>query len=366
MSIFKKYDLVDVDESFPIPDLPTTGIIFIVGSSGSGKSTILNKNGFIKSNYCKNTPIYKQFSNEENAEKLLIACGLRTIPCWKRSPSNLSNGECHRFEIAIGIDKGIYFIDEFTSVVDRNTAKSLSVAINKYYHKSNNKRLVIASCHYDVIEWLQPDHIYNTDTRQWQERGSLRQRPPLTIQLQSVIGKDVWSIFKKHHYLSGKLNDSCNAFLATIDDIPVAFTSILAFPNRHFINAWRGHRTVVLPEFQGMGIGNSISDAIGEYLFLRGYTLYSKTSHPSMGEHRENSSNWVGTSQNRTSRNAYKLDGSKEDTHKMKHAHRVCYSHKFIPSDDLIRHKIENTRLYMIISQLIISEHEREMDEIFE
>ena len=47
MSIFDKYDLVDVDESFPIPELPEEGLIFIRGTSGSGKTTILREHNLL-------------------------------------------------------------------------------------------------------------------------------------------------------------------------------------------------------------------------------------------------------------------------------------------------------------------------------
>jgi GNAT superfamily N-acetyltransferase len=44
---------------------------------------------------------------------------------------------------------------------------------------------------------------------------------------------------------------------------------------------------VILPEFQGMGIGTAFSDAIAEIYVSRGLRYFSKTAHPSFGEHRE-------------------------------------------------------------------------------
>ena len=70
-------------------------------------------------------------------------------------------------------------------------------------------------------------------------------------------------------------------------------------------DAWRGHRTVVLPDFQGMGIGVRISEAVGEVLLENGCRYFSKTIHPKMGASRENSSKWKPTSKNRKIRRDY-------------------------------------------------------------
>lgn len=331
MSIFDKYDLDDVDESFPIPSKIPDGLTLIVGSSGSGKSTILKRHGFREFEYYKKTSVIDLFSSHERGEELLLSCGLRSIPCWRRPLSELSNGEAHRATIALDLDRGSPFIDEFTSVVDRDTAKSLSVSIRKYVSNSN---LVIASCHRDIIEWLDPDNIYDTDLQEWIPRGLLwlpKERPKIEIDIRSCEAEKVWRVFKKHHYLSGKINKSSNAFVGLIENKPVAFCSILAFPSGSFKDAWREHRTVVLPEFQGLGIGNSLSESIADYVVSKGCRFFSKTSHPAMGVHRNNSSLWRGTSKNGLSRKDYSSSRkTKEDGHKMKHAKRVCYSHEYI------------------------------------
>ena len=50
-----------------------------------------------------------------------------------------------------------------------------------------------------------------------------------------------------------------------------------------------------------------------------------------MGMYRENSEKWKPTSKNKKARHDYNVDRkTKEDNHKMQHAHRVCYSHEYI------------------------------------
>ena len=333
--IFEKYDLYDVDESFPIPRLPVQGLVLICGHSGSGKSTIIRNNFEVEEVFFDDNPLYTNFSSPEEAERLLLACGLRSIPVWRRPFHTLSTGEKHRAECAKILDEGREYIDEFTSVVDRNTAKALSYSIQRHYRNSGLRRLVIATCHRDVIEWINPDYFYDTDVYKWVDtglpRGNLwRPRIQLTIRSEKYE-ENLWHIFRKHHYLSASYNKAANAFAAEIEGKIVGMCSILRFPNGAFKNAWREHRTVVLPEFQGMGVGTRLSETVAALVISRGGRFFSKTSHPAFGIHRDKSPLWRPTSKNHMKRTDYNPQRkTKESGHKMKHAHRVCYSHEYV------------------------------------
>lgn len=339
MGMFDKYDLTDVDESFPIPELPGTGLILLCGTSGSGKSTILRKHFGSQELRPDDRPLYLNFSSEIAAEKLLLSCGLRTIPSWKRSYHCLSTGEQHRAYCALLLDRGVPYLDEFTSVVDRDTAKALAFSIQRYFRENQVERLVIASCHRDIIEWLSPDHIYDTDLKTWEARGLPRgslQRPKIQLNIRAVDGAVFWPLFKKHHYLSRGFNKSANSFVAYIGSKPVGFCAILRFPNANFKNGWRGHRTVILPEFQGIGIGTALSDNIAQMVVNSGGRFFSKTSHPAFGIHRECSPHWKPTTKNKKPRLDYVVAHvTKEDKHKMQHRHRICYSHEYLGNQQL-------------------------------
>lgn len=327
MSIFEKYDLLDVDESFPIPELPDEGLILITGTSGSGKTSILRQHFDEVINTWDDQPLYMNFSSPENAEKYLLACGLRTIPAWKRPYRQLSNGEKHRADCAMLLDKGCEYIDEFTSVVDRNTARALASTLHKHFNASDSKRLVIATCHKDVTDWLKPDHVYDTDMKLWLD-GDYLCPTSIKLHVEACDGEKVWPIFQKHHYLDRNYNKSASAFVGYIEHKPITFCSVLAFPSGTVKNAWREHRTVVLPEFQGLGIGNRMSEEVAEYIVSEGCRFFSKTAHPAMGEHRNKSSKWKPTSKNGLKRKDYKKH--ERFKNQLAHTERVCYSHEYV------------------------------------
>ena len=243
--------------------------------------------------------------------------------------------------MAVAIDQGIQCIDEFTSVVDRDTAKALAYSVRKYYDR-NPGVLYIASCHRDITDWLDPDYIYDTDVQELSARRSLHLRlgrPKITLDIRGTTPDD-WRRFSKYHYLDTRMSRSVHCYVGLIGDKPVAFHAAIHSTNRDIHSYWRGHRTVVLPEFQGLGIGTAFSDAIAEMYVSRGMRYFSKTAHPSFGEHREKSPLWRATSTNRKSRKASYLlkDGSIRAMPgyggnaeiARRDADRVCYSHEYI------------------------------------
>jgi ABC-type lipoprotein export system ATPase subunit/GNAT superfamily N-acetyltransferase len=343
--IKSRYDIKDYNESpVTIPDLPKDGIVLIVGTSGSGKSTILRSLGEqIQPKVEFYNTVIENFTTPERGEELLLACGLRSIPTWFRPPPTLSNGEYHRFEMAMCLDQGINKIDEFTSVVDRDTAKSLALSVRKYYdQRGTTEPLYIASCHRDIIDWLDPEWVYDTDLQKLDNRRSLLRlgtRPELALTIRSTT-PDYWRYFSKYHYLDTAISKSAHYYVLLLGDKPIGFHAAIHSTNRDIHSYWRGHRTVILPEFQGMGIGTAFSDAIAEIYVSRGLRYFSKTAHPSFGEHREKSPLWRATSTNRKSRKGSYLlkDGTIRSMPgyggnaqiALRDADRVCYSHEYI------------------------------------
>jgi len=303
----------------------------IYGPSGSGKTTLLKTLGDIKKHeWQENKAIISNFypKDFESASMALCSVGLSTIPVWYRPYGCLSNGEKFRADLARTLvsDEKINLVDEFTSVVDRTVAKSTSYAVSKWIRKSQNKKIIFASCHDDIIKWLQPDWIYNPlEGTTVYPRGCL-QRPQINLKI-FRCKYDAWELFKQHHYLSQDLNKASKCFLVTWNDIPVAFNATMSFPHPTVKNAWRASRTVVLPDYQGMGIGSWLSDYIGSLVKVENGRFFSKTTHPAMISYRLKSKNWKETTH---SRKARKSSNESMLSRGWNATERFCYAFEYI------------------------------------
>lgn len=143
----------------------------IVGASGSGKTSIgksIWDNGIVNlsEGWNPDLPIIEDIAPGSDMSVVtgaLSSVGLGDVPAWLRPFKVLSNGEQFRAGLARLIcdapDKVV--VDEFTSVVDRQIAKIGASAFAKSWRKTG-KQIVLLSCHYDIIEWLQPDWVYDT------------------------------------------------------------------------------------------------------------------------------------------------------------------------------------------------------------
>ena len=281
----------------------------ICGASGSGKSTILRHickqitgmSIIPQPKFDNNKTLIANFSNmsPKEATLLLSQMGLASVPTWIRPYNVLSNGEQYRAQLAKLVadnnENEIIFVDEYTSVVDRNVAMAMSNALQKYIRRVN-KRIILATCHYDVFDWLRPDWIYDLNKGGALLRGDYlrRQRPKIELSVFRTTC-DTWERFKKYHYMTNALNEAATCFVFTWNNKLVAFYSILPLPNGSYKNAYRGHRLVVLPDFQGFGIGSKVSEWVGGILLNDGKTLYCKTVNPALGIYRQNSPLWKQT-----------------------------------------------------------------------
>ncbi len=312
----------------PIGDVPQDyGLGLIVGPSGTGKTILLGSFGSPEPiAWTPTRSVASHFANVDDARDRLAAVGLNSVPTWLKPYQVLSTGEKFRADTARALRSGAV-LDEFTSTVDRQVAQSISLAIRRYVDRVKIQRLTIATCHFDVIRWLEPDWIFNTISGVLDTRGRVR-RPRFRIQVYRCSYK-FWSLFRNHHYLTARIHHQAHCFLGLLDKAPVVFTAVLAFPHPHIKKAFREHRTVVLPDFQGMGIGPLFSDAIASLYTSTGRRYFSRTSHPRFGHYRENSPAWRPTASNLRKQTPQKSITQISD-HWTTDTHRTCYSHEFI------------------------------------
>ena len=294
------YDSTGTERFYPyqVPaDLPLDfGIGVIVGASGTGKSTLLAEFGYPqKPMWRDNSSIASHFDNAEEASELLAAAGLMSIPEWVKPYHVLSTGQKFRADLARSIKNGAV-IDEFTSVVDRNVAKAASTSMARYVRQNGVRNIVVATCHRDVLEYLQPDWVIDTDKGAWSTKEWQR-RPQLDLTIYPAH-YSIWSYFAPYHYLSGSINRSAHCYVGIWEGQLVAFNSAITAPSGTMKNAYRGHRLVVHPDYQGFGFGPKISEAVAQHYIDNGKRYFAKTAHPRLGGYRDSSPLWKPTSKN--------------------------------------------------------------------
>jgi ABC-type lipoprotein export system ATPase subunit len=279
----------------------------ILGSSGSGKTTILKRCGQLKEpNFDYEKPLISNFNwlEPKEATFVLTSIGLSSVPTWLRPFHTLSNGEQYRAKLAYLIassnDEEVILIDEYTSVVDRDVAKAMSFSLQKYIRREN-KKIILASCHYDILEWLMPDWTCSPQKGGVLERCDyLRQgRPKITLQV-SRVEVETWDFFKKHHYLTEDVNKSCKFLLFEWNMKPIGIIALINQPNKNGKASAMGiSRIVILPDYQGMGLGVKICEFSSSILMDNGAcNVYIKTINPALGEYFSKSERWKPTSMN--------------------------------------------------------------------
>lgn len=172
----------NLDAEFDLPD--DWGIGMVVGASGSGKTSIgkqffkTDKIVDLYAGWDLSKPIVDCIAPDgefDDVTGALAAVGLGDVPAWLRPFNALSNGQQFRAGLArviCGDDKEVV-IDEFTSVVDRQIARIGALAFSKGWKRQKGRKCVLITPHYDVIDWVEPDWVFDTRTGTFTEKKTL-------------------------------------------------------------------------------------------------------------------------------------------------------------------------------------------------
>lgn len=246
----------------------------IVGASGSGKSTLASSvYGGFKTFLDKSSAVIDQFPQDWSYEMraaALTGMGLTSVPCWIKPAGVLSNGQQARADAALALaaaTNGVTVIDEWTSVVDRTVAKAMSNCVQKFARK-NKKKVVLISCHYDVIEWLDPDWIIDCNSQRFIDRRSLhpderKRKEQLVFDIREVP-RSSWNYLSKYHYLSKDLpRGKCFFYGLFHNNDQIGFMCFANYmPIRQGqLPIYHSNRTVIHPDFAGLGLGHKFNNA---------------------------------------------------------------------------------------------------------
>lgn len=291
---------VDILAELPFEDLGDWSIGVIVGPSGSGKTTIGSRifgpdAVWTGDDWPADKPIVDAIAPGGSFDAVVAALGavgLGDVPAWLRPYPVLSNGERFRADLArvVAEAPARVVIDEFSSVVDRQIACIGAAAFAKSWRRTPG-RAVLLSCHYDILEWLQPDWVYDTRDRCFRGRPGYT-RPRIEVEIRRG-GWQLWPYFEPHHYLKTGKMVAASTYVGFTDGLPVAHlgmstAAVTLSGGRSAVEA-RGCRMVVLPEWQGAGVGMRFLNAVCELqrtgrgvIDGRRMTTLFHTSHPNL------------------------------------------------------------------------------------
>lgn len=270
----------------------------IVGPSGCGKSTIARElfgpavcDGFDWPESMSLLDGFPAGMSIKEIVALLSSVGFSSPPLWLRPYHVLSTGQKMRVDAArlLAERPDLAVMDEFTSVVDRTVAQIGSAAIAKTVRR-RNQRFVAVTCHFDVLDWLQPDWVYQPHTNDFQWR-SLQRRPSVELEI-GRVHHTAWELFRPYHYLNHSFNRSARCFVAFLHGEPVALQAVIATPHPRAKRLYRGHRAVCLPDYQGIGIGNALITYVASAYRALGNRILSTTASPALVASRRRDARW--------------------------------------------------------------------------
>ena len=293
----------------------------ITGESGAGKTTLANHAwpGAINANCldwpadCALAELFPPELTVHQVTRLLSGVGLASPPVWLRAAGALSTGQRFRAQTARLIALALtqpgqtLVMDEFATGIDLETARATSVGVARLARQLKIP-LVAVTARHELTDWLDPDWVARPTVLESPTqipsqttfcRRLLRGRPPICLRL-GRCHRAHWLLFRSHHYLNTSLAPSAiclGAWLTAVAGQPVSQTLVGFSAWVKALNkpGYREHRTVVLPPWQGMGVGQALANWSASLLAGLGQPVWSTTGHPALVAARLRSTQWRQT-----------------------------------------------------------------------
>ena len=352
------------DSTFVPPDFPRKklgqdwGLGVVHGPSGSEKTTVLRQ--LLRGAVGKvatappdwNTTHVVEAAFEakfDDASARLDAC---MLSAEERSVRFSELSACARARAQVAwllADDAV--LDEFTSLAPRRLAWDVARGVSQYVRNHGLKRVVVASVHEDIVAHFRPRWLFPTAvaTACWQDAGRGAFKPTGAVRYGCLVmlradriaaaaparqERDLfepsevtlqmrrapyyhYALFEKHHYLCGGVSEAAWCFEVTLNGRPVGFHAVQpAFgevgAGKGSTGASREHRVVILPDFQGIGLGWQMSETVAARHAVNGRRFMSITMSLTLGGSRDRSPRWRPKPGNHT---ADKYEAT-QDTHR--------------------------------------------------
>lgn len=262
-----------------------TDIVLITGDSGSGKSALLKAIKADLGNEAQDTkdtpidpnkPIIETVgANTTQAIEALSQVGLNDAFLFLRPYAQLSDGQKHRYQTALlaQSQKPFWILDEFTSTLDRDTAKILAFNLQKQARKQG-KAVIAATTHKDLLRDFAPNvHIH----KRYGKEVTIQYHPKAkaancSLAKQMTIQQGTKTDYKalsQFHYRASRLPPSRKIFTLKRKDelcgvIVYSYPPPITFGRS---KVWRGNihqlqeeisaisRVVIHPKYRSIGLG---------------------------------------------------------------------------------------------------------------
>ncbi|MEM2968953.1 MAG: ABC transporter ATP-binding protein [Candidatus Bathyarchaeia archaeon] len=262
-----------------------TDIVLITGDSGSGKSALLRA---IKTDLGAaaqdprdlhinpDTPIIDTIGkNTQEALELLSKVGLNDAFLFLRTYAQLSDGQKHRYQIARLAETPVqwWMLDEFTSTLDRDTAKIVAYNLQKHA-RALGKAVIAATTHTDIKADLSPNvHVhkrYGKELRVSYNPHAKAQHCSLTRQTRTAQGTIAdYKPLSQFHYRTAQLPPHRKIFTLkrkneTVGVIVYSYPPLVCFGRS---KVWKGtlaqlqkeistiSRVIIHPKYRSIGLG---------------------------------------------------------------------------------------------------------------
>lgn len=237
-------------------------VLYITGMSGSGKSSLLNE---LRKHYgtidCEvdmktDTPIVDLVGdNVGEALEILSLVGLGEAFLFIKPPKLLSEGQRYRFMIAKMLDskQNVICIDEFTSFLDRNTARVVAYNLQKVCRRLGTK-LVVATAHNDLANYLMPSRVIDftngdmvvSENYDWGDFEN-----PFLKDIQIVDGTmEDYKKLSKYHYKNTKTVPGVKHIFKMMYQNKMIGVAVYSCPNRQL----RGRNTYFNSRYLNKGV----------------------------------------------------------------------------------------------------------------
>jgi GNAT superfamily N-acetyltransferase len=163
------------------------------------------------------------------------------------------------------------------------------------FARKNKRKFVAVGCHYDVIEYLNPDWVLDMATRSFTRR-LLRRRPELRCTI-GRLPRAAWEVFAKYHYLTADLHQGAAGYGIWCEGVLAGSAWVIPCPISSGPDkgkaVWRVSRVVTLPDWQGLGLAMILLDALGADYRAVDRRLRMYPAHPSFVRSFDRSPMWT-------------------------------------------------------------------------